>query len=616
MLFLFILAFFAAEPARADLPLHLSYFEDAGRQLTIQDFLAPAARFDWKPVLAPEPNFGQTASRVWFRFPIPVEKLNYGSKEPLFIEVGNAYIGRIHFYRVMHGKLQEDAEAGLSVPISHRGVDILRTAFTVFRITGPIEPGTEFFLSIEGHLPLSLPIRLMEAPHFAFHHWLTMFLVGVYVGCLLMAMLSNAVIAISLRSRLYLWYALFVFSMCMIAMSTTGLSVLLFWPEWTWWSEREMIVLGSVALIFYVAFLREFLESNKTAPRLNLLLFSCVVISIFRSVWLCFDYRGWIAVSGILASAMANVVSMAIAAWAMNQKKQGARFFLLSSLAFNFAIVIFLLQELDVWELGGWVKWAPFGGALIEVVLLSIALADRIRQANRELAFQRSAMVQAEKIAALGRMAGEIAHEINNPLAVIHGNAVLIANHSANTPQVRDFAATIEQMSNRISKVVKGMRALARDSRRDPFQAVALDSLLQDAYALCEAARGRGVRVALPNPCPAVSLRCRGSEISQVLVNLLVNAMDAAQPQRDPRVWVEAYPRGRAMEISVCDNGLGIPPEIRAQILEPFFTTKEPGKGLGLGLSISRTIVESHGGELRLDEAATHTRFVFTVPMA
>jgi C4-dicarboxylate-specific signal transduction histidine kinase len=299
---------------------------------------------------------------------------------------------------------------------------------------------------------------------------------------------------------------------------------------------------------------------------------------------------------------------------ALRKGTRTARYFLFASLAYNLGYFFFMIQSANLIWIGPWLDWSPIAGSAAEVILLSFALADRIRLTDRELAQQRSAVVQAEKLGALGRMAGEIAHEINNPLAIIHGNAMLLRTLEA-SPQVKEFAGIIEVTAQRISNVVRGMRALARDSRQDPFQPTPLSTVLQDTMLFCKE-RSRSVELTVSQPPEDLILRCRSSEISQVLVNLLNNSFDAVEGSPSPWVKLEIAPRSGHVELSVLDSGRGIPRELRARIQEPFFTTKEAGKGLGLGLSIARTIVESHGGVLWLDEKSPQTRFVFTVPLS
>jgi C4-dicarboxylate-specific signal transduction histidine kinase len=344
---------------------------------------------------------------------------------------------------------------------------------------------------------------------------------------------------------------------------------------------------------------------------------ACVVISSFGVVGLVISPRLEFAIFGHFAAVGTNVFSLLIAIQALRRGVSAARYFFVSSLLFNLSLVIFLLQENNLIWIGSFISRGAHLGTVIEVILLSFALADRIRKTNRELAQQKSAVVHSEKMSALGRMAGEIAHEINNPLAIIHGNAALIRKMETSPQQMREFAAAIEQTANRISKIVKGMRSLSRDSRKDPFQRVSAFSLFQDCLSLCdERARNGAIKLDILEQENDVWVSCRSSEICQVLLNLLNNAFDAVEGRASPWVRLEVREKHKMAEFSVSDSGPGVPKDIRTKILEPFYTTKEAGKGLGLGLSISSSIVEAHGGTLSLDESSPCTRFVFTLPLA
>jgi signal transduction histidine kinase len=603
-----------ASVAQAHVPVEVRYYVDASASLSLGDILRRADSIDWKPAAGNDLDFGSTRARVWFRFNVPAKSLRYGNAVDLFPEISTAYISRIHLFTVRRGVAVRDLETGLAVPVRERNVDVLRAGFPIFRIPAPRELDDEYFISIEGTLPLSLPLQVWEAPDLALHHWVGVLVQGLYLGCLLLALLSNAVLGISLRSRLYLSFASFVFFGTMFALAGTGLSVQLLWPDSPWWAEHEAVIYALLASGAYVYFVREFLGTPRLYPLADKVLIGTVAVRAARTAWLLVRFDPVVYTIGNLASSVGNMAAFGLGVAGTRRGLPGARLFLISSAAFDFSVVFFSLRFAGLSWIGQWAAWAPYYGAFVQIVLLTFALADRLRLANRELASHRAAIVQAEKIAALGRMAGELAHEINNPLAIIHGHASLI-RRDPNLPQVAEFAATIENTANRISKVVKGMRSLSRDSRRDPLQPVAFDAILQDALALCrENARSRGVQLDA-SQAQNITLRCRSSEICQVLVNLISNALDAVEGRDGARVWVETLSRDERVEVSVLDNGPGVPPDARARLLEPFFTTKAPGKGLGLGLSISRTIVEGHGGELWYDERSRFTRFAFTVPV-
>jgi C4-dicarboxylate-specific signal transduction histidine kinase len=104
-------------------------------------------------------------------------------------------------------------------------------------------------------------------------------------------------------------------------------------------------------------------------------------------------------------------------------------------------------------------------------------------------------------------------------------------------------------------------------------------------------------------------------ELSQVLFNLLSNACDAIDKQEQPWIQIIGRREGDRFTLSVIDSGSGIPPTLAERIMEPFFTTKDLGKGTGLGLSISLSIAKRHGGDLRLDPASSHTKFDLQLPL-
>ncbi len=593
------------------------YFEDKTSALTVHDILRRSEELSWAPLEKTRGRFGFTKSRYWFRFLIPESELKYSAADPVMLEIPYAYNERMSLYFTRGKEVFKSVSTGMGVPLSERGPSVLRTGHTSFRLSAPRTSDTEYFLSVEGVFPVSAPLRLWEAPDYSYHHWTSVLFVGVFLGFLALAGIVNGVMGAILHSKIYWNYSLFVVSIFMLYLAHEGLTILLLWPESSWWAIREFHVYGSLTIIFYVQFVCEFLESKVNFPWLDRALLTLMGVSTARGIWLVVSpHSQLVAQVGELSIVLINTLVLVVAFRALKLGIRSARYFLLSSLVFNVAMVLFVIQETNLIWIGEFMSRAPHVGTALEVLLLSLALADRIKQVNLELAFQKAAVIQADKMSALGRLAGEIAHEINNPLAIIHGNASLLSQLELG-PQAKDFARTIEQTAMRISKVVKGMRALARDTRSDPVQSTPLASILQDTLILCQdRISSAGVKFFSPEPDPGLFLRCRATEISQVLVNLLGNAADATNGRADGWIKIEAVRNGSMLEIFVSDNGSGIPKSIRARIHEPFFTTKEAGKGLGLGLSISRTIVENHGGKLWLDESSQFTRFIFSIPLA
>ncbi len=225
----------------------------------------------------------------------------------------------------------------------------------------------------------------------------------------------------------------------------------------------------------------------------------------------------------------------------------------------------------------------------------------------------REITAHQSKFSALGVMSSGIAHEINNPLTVIKAKVYQIKKniHNTNEDKMLQDLDIISKTTDRIYKIVKGLRSFARDASEDPFERLTSKQIIQASLDLCqERFQQFGVQVIL-NQNSDFPINGRESQLVQVLVNLLSNAFDAIQNLNEKWIQVDVS----NYEISVTDSGNGIPKAIADKLMQPFFTTKEVGKGVGLGLSISKGIIADHGGKLFLDSTVTNTRFVIEFPI-
>lgn len=243
------------------------------------------------------------------------------------------------------------------------------------------------------------------------------------------------------------------------------------------------------------------------------------------------------------------------------------------------------------------------------------------RKMKRVIEMQQAQMLATAKMSSLGEMAGGVAHEINNPLAVIRGRASqllrAVKSGSIETAQATKVLETVITTSDRIAKIVKGLKTFSRGAGDDPFEPTNIRSVVLETIELCaEKFKQSGVKLVMGS-CPDFNFEARATQISQVLLNLLSNAYDAVEKLEDKWVMIEvASDFEERIAIRVTDSGFGIPPELENRIMEPFFTTKGVGKGTGLGLSISRGIIEEHGGSLSLDRSkGEHTCFKIELPL-
>src|ERR1019366_3006752 len=258
-----------------------------------------------------------------------------------------------------------------------------------------------------------------------------------------------------------------------------------------------------------------------------------------------------------------------------------------------------------------------------EVVASNKTLEDRVEQKTRELRRAHDHMLHAEKMATIGKMAAVVAHEINNPLSGILTYAKLLHKwlDRGVLPEEKRLEALqcldlIAGESRRCGDLVKNLLTFSRTApmNAEPTDlSVVIDRCARLVRPKCELS-GILLHRELENSLPRV--HCDASQIEQVLLALMINAIDAMP--RGGNLWLQTRQgrQEREAEVEVRDDGTGISPEILTQIFEPFLTTKEASHGVGLGLAISHSIIERHHGRIEVQsEAGKGTRFTVTLPV-
>jgi two-component system NtrC family sensor kinase len=254
-------------------------------------------------------------------------------------------------------------------------------------------------------------------------------------------------------------------------------------------------------------------------------------------------------------------------------------------------------------------SFAGFVGALVDIT-------DR-KRAEEELARQREALYQSEKLTALGSLLAGVAHELNNPLSVVVGQATMLAD-AASDPKTADRAQKIRRAADRCARIVRTFLSLAR--RKTPeLTAVQLNTVVEMAVELLAYQLRTGdVELSLDLAADLPPLLADADQLNQVVTNLVHNALQALSEAAGPRRLTIATGQGGngALRLTVADNGPGVPIDLRTRIFEPFFTTKSPGAGTGIGLSLCLGIVASHGGAIRVEETpGGGATFVVELPL-
>jgi len=279
-------------------------------------------------------------------------------------------------------------------------------------------------------------------------------------------------------------------------------------------------------------------------------------------------------------------------------------------------------RQLTAWDRYRWQILAALAVILAQAALIAALLVQRQRRVRAELAVQqqRGELFHATRLATMGELTASIAHEVNQPLGAILANVdaaeMLLDSDNMHPDALRQILADVRRDDLRASDVIRRLRALLakHETAREPLDIN--ETIAEVQQLLAAEIRRRGVEVETAFDAALPKLFGDRVQLQQVLLNLIVNAIDAVADMPAGRRRVTLRTR-RTMDaevvVAVADRGPGIPAERLAKLFESFFTTKP--RGMGLGLSIARTIVEAHGGHIWADsDARSGTTLHFTLP--
>jgi two-component system, NtrC family, sensor kinase len=264
----------------------------------------------------------------------------------------------------------------------------------------------------------------------------------------------------------------------------------------------------------------------------------------------------------------------------------------------------------EEWEVSAY----PLPGTKASSARAVVVWQDRTEERRLE-----NSLAQTSKLAAIGQLAAGVAHEINNPLAVINANAQLLKLVIPPNEDNYEPVDLISRAGDRAAKVVRGLLDFARQAQYEFEPAGVNDSILQalDLVAYQLSSANIQVRQNLAGDLPEV--QASWEHLKSVWLNLLINARDAlleVPGERLMEITTSLNPAATHIQVMIRDNGPGMNPAELGRIFEPFYTTKAPGKGTGLGLATSHRIVEQHGGDIEVvSEPGIGTAFVVRLPV-
>ncbi len=245
-----------------------------------------------------------------------------------------------------------------------------------------------------------------------------------------------------------------------------------------------------------------------------------------------------------------------------------------------------------------------------------------LEEANREIKKAQDEIIRSEKFASVGRLATGVAHEIGNPIGIVLGYLDLLKTGDPSGKEYRDFLERMESEITRISRIIRDLLDFSR-SPEGSLSRVDIHALLTDTLnMLSPQPMMAHIRMKPMFNAQKHTVRADPNQLKQVFLNLIINAADAMQDDsrhgafRDHLLNIQTKQKGNTLELHFEDTGPGIRAEELAHIFDPFYTTKEPGRGTGLGLSVSYSIIDRLGGKIRVESTfGSGTTVIVSLPL-
>jgi len=261
--------------------------------------------------------------------------------------------------------------------------------------------------------------------------------------------------------------------------------------------------------------------------------------------------------------------------------------------------------------------------ALAELNQFTQNLETKVEERTQQLKAAQKKLLQSDRLASLGQLSASVAHEINNPVSGILNLSMLMQRMLkedgvplARLAEFRKYLGQVTQETARVGRIVSDLLAFSR--RGKPQRAPAdLNRIVSSTLSLIEhKMKLSNVSLATSYLEGLASVPCDQSQIQQVVLNLMLNAVEATLGRPERRVTVTTATQDGTVTFQVADNGEGIAPENLSKIFDPFFTTKSEGKGVGLGLAVSYGIIEAHGGDIEVrSKVGEGTTFTVSLPL-
>ncbi|MFY9143178.1 sensor histidine kinase [Sulfuricurvum sp.] len=608
----------------------ISYLEDPQGNLTYQQ----AEHAVFTPYTQEKSvNFGFTDSVYWFK--LELKNFTSISDTHWWMKIDYPLLEKVDLYLLTpENILIKHHTMGTSQPFDSREVSSHHLISEL-----PLKNITEatLLIRVQTQCSMQLPLSILTSEELMAEIEQNNLLVGLYYGIFLIVLLYNIVLFIYTLDAHYIRYILFIVSFILWQLSFDGLGMRYFWGDTRWMIEHGSSAFIALSSFFALYFSRYFLNTRLFAPKIDKVILVMMAVAILMSaVSSILPYSEVIPMNAALASILPLILLIA-GLTVMRQNNRAARFYVAGWSSFLIATIIFAFNKFDLIPVFYGVNHAQQIGSAIEMLFLSLALADRVYLLQREyigklnrlndtlrdevdIALSDARMkdrlfVQQSRLAAMGEMIEQIAHQWRQPLhtlALINQDTYI--KHKLGLCDEKCFDQSHERIDEHLQYLSKTIDDFRNFYKTDKSKSLAdVGDLAVDALRLSDVfLKYAKIKTDL-NVSTSRKVNIAKNEMVQVLMNLIKNAHDAIVEQNISNgqitISVEDFETG--IKVSVDDNAGGISPNVMEKIFDMYFTTKNPDQGTGLGLHMSKYIIEeSFGGKITVENIPGGARFI------
>ena len=605
-----------------DLGLYADYLVDTQGDMSIQDLISSSHDHLWKKNITQTPNFAFSNNVYWLRLKF---RSNLLTDDTMLFELAFPLQDYVDYYTVGTGSILKEVHTGDRRPFSTREIDYRNFLFTLDISSG--EERTVYIrLDTADGLHEPTPMILWTSQEFTLQHGLRNLGLGLYFGIMLVMALYNLFVYVSMRDRTYLYYVTYILGFSFWLFSYYGFSFQYLWPNSPNLGNQSTVVLTCFWTIFMSLFVRSFLNSAQYLPLFDRLMKVFIVLMILTILMSFYgNYSlGILSVTGFgILAAIAGILA-GFSSWKAGYRP--ARYFLLAWSALLVSLVIFCLKISGILPTIWVIERSIQIGSAIEVVLLSLGLADRFNSLRKEkIAAQKESIKAYESNLKLkSDFITSISHELRTPMNAILGGVELTKDNDS--PELAEPLKIIRSGANDMMRLVEdilihtelqsGQLKMKLESSQVSF---AMSRLADHYKSMCEERNltfFNDVNSNVPN-----WIVTDRHKLTVILTKLLDNAVKFTE-QGDVRLeaLVDNNTTPPQLICIVSDSGPGIAQNQQELIFDPFMQieggfTRRHG-GMGIGLSICRRLAESLDGTLKVDsEVGEGSRFTLRIPL-